>query len=52
MVLLSAMFNVYNVTVQEDKEKEKLYNAENLIRFDKNGLEVDPFNLWFGERCL
>ena len=40
------MLNVYDITVREDKEKEK-YNVENLIRFDKNGLAVHPFNLWF-----
>jgi hypothetical protein len=43
------MFSVYNVTIREEKEKGK-YKLENLIRFDQNGVRVDPFKLWFGER--
>ena len=45
------MFNVYNVLVPEDKEKEK-YNLENLVRFGENGIRVDPFKVWFGELWL
>ncbi|CAB4023443.1 Hypothetical predicted protein, partial [Paramuricea clavata] len=44
------MFNVYNVLVREDEEKEK-YNIGNLIQFDKkvvkNGVRVEPFKFWF-----
>ena len=54
--LFIVMFNVYNVLVREDEEKEK-YNIENLIQFDKkvvkNGVRVEavePFNFWFGEQ--